>query len=259
MIKIKAIMLAAMVTGNLAACAQSEKNIVATEPLNAQQLGNYEWYVREATDAQGRTLADFSKNPNVKLQFNNGFLTVSGGCNNFAAPYQLDSRDMTLTLVGAVAGTLMSCTPELMAQDTAIERFLNEIKFRWVKNNDNQPKLWIENQQGDHLILIGVQSTASKYGQPTTVFWEINNKTRACKSAQGKKECLQVRDVTYDEGIKSSTGEWRIFDGKIEGWHFNPKEKQVLRLKVYQKKSANSREENFIYQLDQIIERSLVK
>ena len=36
-------------------------NIVANEPINEQQLNDFKWSVREASDAQGRSLADFSK------------------------------------------------------------------------------------------------------------------------------------------------------------------------------------------------------
>ena len=114
-------MLAAVFAGSLTAYAQSAKNFVANEPINVQQLNDFEWYVREALDAQGRSLADFSKNPNVQLQFKDGQLAVSGGCNNFSTSYQLDSQNSNISL-GRVASTKMACVLELMAQDEAIKK-----------------------------------------------------------------------------------------------------------------------------------------
>ena len=119
--RIKLIMLAAMFAGSLTAYAQSGKNFVDNKPINAQLLYGFEWYVREASDAQGHSLADFSKNPNVQLQFKDGLLAVSGGCNNFSTSYQLDSQNSNISL-GRVASTKMACVLELMAQDEAIKK-----------------------------------------------------------------------------------------------------------------------------------------
>ena len=157
MIKIKAIMLAAMVTGSLPACAQNVKNLVANELINTQQLSNYKWYVREASDAQGRSLADFSKNPNVQLQFKDGQLAVSGGCNNFSTSYQLDSQNSNISL-GRIASTKMACVPELMAQDEAIKKVIdnNKLHLGWFiskKKDYGELNLRMENEQGDHLLL----------------------------------------------------------------------------------------------------------
>ncbi len=114
--KIKVLILVAMISGSLAAYGQSGKNIVANEPINEQQLNDFKWSVREASDAQGRSLADFSKNSYVNLQFKDGQLAVFNGCNNFSTSYQLDSQGLNISF-GRVAGSMMSCAPELMAKD----------------------------------------------------------------------------------------------------------------------------------------------
>lgn len=252
-------MLAAVFAGSLTAYAQSAKNFVANEPINVQQLNDFEWYVREASDAQGRSLADFSKNPNVQLQFKDGQLAVSGGCNNFSTSYQLDSQSLNISL-GRIAGTKMACVPELMAQDEAIKKVIdnNKLHLGWFiskKKDYGELNLRMENEQGDHLLLA--------FEQPETIaFLEISNESKLCRS--NEKSCPLVREITYDDlGNKTKIGEWRTWQGYIiEGWQFNPRERQILRLKFYRSKRViggmcNSSLPRAV--LDKIVEREIVQ
>lgn len=259
LMKIKAIWLSTIIIGIMTACTQANNHGVTTQTTNIEQLNNYDWYLIEATDSHNRPLANFVKDSTLKLQFNNRKLNVSGGCNVIASTYQLDGNTM---FVPGIISTLMTCTSKLMAQDEALTKFMNQQKLNiaLIKSEDDQLKLRIENKNGSHLLWRGVQTTTSQYGQPTVAFWEISNKTRTCKTSQGKRECLQVRDVVYnDQGIKVQTGMWRNFAGEIEGWQFNAKEKQIVRLNVYQIKSTDATKGDFIYKLDQIIERTVTK
>lgn len=255
-------MLAAVFAGSLTAYAQSAKNFVANEPINVQQLNDFEWYVREALDAQGRSLADFSKNPNVQLQFKDGLLAVSGGCNNFSTSYQLDSQNSNISL-GRVASTKMACVPELMAQDEAIKKVIdnNKLELGLITKENGELYLKMENQQGDHLlVLAGSFFGLHKYNQPDTVFLEISNETSPCNSIQGKESCPLVRKITYDDqGNKIKKGQWHtLWRDDIDGWEFNPRERQVLRLKIYRPGPTSWRTFSSI-KLDQIIEREIVK
>ena len=214
--KIKALILVAMISGSLMACAESVENITVNEPINAQRLYESEWYVREASDAQGHSLADFSKNPNVQLQFKDGLLAVSGGCNNFSTSYQLDSQGLNISF-GRVAGIMMSCAPELMAKDEAIKKVINNNKLHlgFTKKDDGKLNLKMVNQQGDYLVL--------DFKQPEIVFWEISNETKLCRS--NEKSCPLVREITYDDlGNETKIGEWTTWwQDNILGWEFNPK------------------------------------
>lgn len=172
--RIKLIMLAAMFAGSLTAYAQSGKNFVDNEHINAELLSGFEWSVRGASDAQGHSLADFSKNPNVQLQFKDGLLAVSGGCNNFSTSYQLDSQNSNISL-GRVASTKMACVPELMAQDEAIKKMIDNNKFDLglITKENGELYLKLENQQGDHLLVVaGSFFGLHKYNQPDTVSWK---------------------------------------------------------------------------------------
>ena len=259
MIKIKAIMLAAMITGSLMACAD-----IVNIPVNEQTLNHFKWSVREASDAQGRLLADFSKNPNVQLQFKDGLLAVSGGCNNFSTSYQLDSQNSNISL-GRVAGTMMSCAPELMAQDEAIEKVVNNTKLHieLTEKDDGELNLMMKNKQGDHLLLVAPASyytrARNSYGPPRIVFWEIRN-AKPCKPVQGEEFCPVIREITYDDqGNKIKKDKWSPLWVRIMGWKFNPRERQVLRLKIYEQKSSGFCGTVLpAVTLDKIIEREIV-
>ena len=260
--RIKLIMLAAMFAGSLTAYAQSGKNFVDTEHINAELLSGFEWSVRGASDAQGHSLADFSKNPNVQLQFKDGLLAVSGGCNNFSTSYQLDSQNSNISL-GRVASTKMACVPELMAQDEAIKKVIdnNKLDLGLITKENGELYLKMENQQGDHLLVVaGSFFGLHKYSQPDTVFLEISNETSPCNSIQGKESCPLVRKITYDDqGNKIKKGEWHtLWRDDIEGWEFNPRERQVLRLKIYRPGPTSWRTFSSI-KLDQVIECEIVK
>ena len=258
MIKIKALILVAMISGSLMACAESVENITVNEPINAQRLYESEWYVREASDAQGHSLADFSKNPNVQLQFKDGLLAVSGGCNNFSTSYQLDSQNSNISL-GRIASTKMACVPELMAQDQAIKKVIdnNKLHLGFINTENGGLNLMMKNKQGDHLLLVATASSYMVlYSPPRIVFWEIRN-ARPCKPAQGEEFCPLIRKITYDDqGNKIKKGKWYPLWLKIVGWEFNPRERQVLRLKI-----SSSQSEGGLpaVVLDKIIEREIVK
>ncbi|MCO6504183.1 MAG: META and DUF4377 domain-containing protein [Snodgrassella sp.] len=257
--KIRVLVFSAIIAASLVACAKKDNNHIAFETINPQQLINYDWFLNEATDINGRPVAALSKDTKLKLQFNGQRLNVSGGCNSIGSNYQLNGKFLQLD---TPMSTMMACSPDLMAQDAAIAKLMNgqKLNIGLIKSTDNRPKLLIQSKNGDHLSFSGVQTATSKYGQPTVVFWEISNKTRTCEAAQGKKECLQVRDVTYDDqGIKIKNGVWRNFDGEIEGWQLNPNENQVLRLNVYQSNTTDASNSHYVYKLDQIIERTIVK
>ena len=73
--------------------------------------------------------------------------------------------------------------------------------------------------------------------------------------------CLQVKPITYDDqGIKTSEGEWSVFNGEIDGYQHDGKNDQVLRLQRYQLDSDEiSEDEEYAYVLDAVIESSVVE
>jgi heat shock protein HslJ len=265
LMNIKKLVVTALIAGSLAACAHTSDRKVNMRAASVQQLGAYNWQLVEATDRHGRPLANFAANSALKLNFAGQRLNVSGGCNSIGSAYQLSGQDM---YIQAPMSTMMACAPDVMAQDAAVIAFMNGQKLHAgllnVEDAQNpQPLLRIENQRGQSLLWRGVPTATSQYGQPTVVFWEISPQTQTCQTDNGAVQCLKVREIFYnDQGVKVKTGVWRNFAGTIDGWQFNPAESQVLRLNVYEVKPAGAADDTaasqYIYKLDQIIERSEV-
>ena len=262
---IKKLAVFALIAGSLAACAHTSDRKVSMRTVTVPQLSAYNWQLAEATDRQGQPLPGFAAGSSMTLNFSGLGLNISGGCNNIISSYQLNDQDMQIHVP---VSTMKACTPDIMAQDTAVMAFMNGQKLHVgllnAENNQNeQPLLLIENQDGEHLLWRGIPAAAAQYGQPTVVFWEISPQTQTCQTEQGAAQCLKVREISYnDQGVKVKTGVWRNFAGKIDGWQFNPQENQVLRLNVYEVKPADvtdtAADNQYVYKLDQIIERSVV-
>ncbi|ORF24928.1 hypothetical protein BGI15_08240 [Snodgrassella alvi] len=263
---IKKLAVSALIAGSLAACAHTSDRKVSMRAVTVPQLSAYDWQLAEATDRHGRPLPGFAAGSSMTMNFSGQRLNVTGGCNNISSNYQLNDQDMQIQ---APVSTMKACAPDIMAQDSAVVAFMNGQKLHAgllnAENDQNaQPELWIENRRGEHLLWRGVPAAVAQYGQPTVVFWEISPQAQTCQTAQGAAQCLKVREISYnDQGVKVKTGVWRNFAGKIDGWQFNPQENQVLRLNVYEVKPADvtgtAADNQYVYKLDQIIERSVVK
>lgn len=110
--------------------------------------------VDSVKDAKGHSLADFTKDSRQpRLHFKDGQLNVSGACNQYLSSYKSDSYDMKLGLGKVNSRSKMTCAPELMARDKAIERFMNNNKFLVGSEINDRSDVIMKNHQGDILTL----------------------------------------------------------------------------------------------------------
>ena len=105
----------------------------------------------------------------------------------------------------------------------------------------------IDSVDGDSIDLV-------KTGE--TVFMEIASNTVTCSSPTlPVKQCLQVRDVYYDNsGVITGTSTWRAFYPNIEGYQHQEGVGHILRLKRYNVPNAPANTQNQAYILDMIVQ-----
>ena len=75
-----------------------------------------------------------------------------------------------------------------------------------------------------------------------------------------RTQCLQVREVRYDDaGRKTTTGEWGNFYGSIEGYQHEPGIRNVLRIKRYTVQNPPADASRYAYVLDMMVESERTK
>ena len=73
--------------------------------------------------------------------------------------------------------------------------------------------------------------------------------------------CLQVRDRVYDTNglLVGTPGEWRAFAGEIEGYAHRAGERNVLRVKRFERSNPPADASRFVYVLDLVVESEVVQ
>lgn len=209
----------------------------------------------------------------VRLSFNQyqneNALSYTVGCNTISAVYEL--KDSTLAIEDGMS-TKMSCGELNKAENILMQLMEGESKLNLVKDAESKdnslgdaPLLTQVTSNGYTLVWKGRLMAQAKYNSNgETLFWAVNAKMAPC-AAGSSEMCLQVKSITYDDqGIKTSEGEWSAFNGEIEGYQYDGKHNEVLRIQRYSlndgkatKESAAS--EDYAYVLDAVIESSVAE
>lgn len=228
------------------------------------ELSAYHWRLTEAHDAHGRRLdALFVDGAEpLTIDFANGHLGLSGGCNRGSAAYAVEGDTLR---VQQFVSTQMACADtRLMALDTAAADALQgsaEIR-REPAAGDRPPQLTLAGTQGT-LVFIGEPTAETRYGGPgEIVFLEIAPERVACQHPLiPDHRCLQVRDVRYDgQGLRvGEPGEWRPLYEEIEGYTHEPGVRNVLRLKRFEHPDAPADASSSAYVLDMTVETEAVR
>ena len=209
--------------------AESDSSIPTLSPEEnlRNTLSRHRWTLVSATDSNKQPvseLADISSQGT--LVFNQGTLSYSVGCNTVSAAYQLQGH--TLSIEEGMS-TKISCSKLDRAENrlNALMWGNSELK---IKQSDS-PVLTQFTNDNVTLVWSGRLTPQAKYNSKgETVFWAVNAKKVDCE-ANNKQQCLQIRPVTYDsQGIKVREGKWRAFAGEIDGYQYDGKQEEVLRL-----------------------------
>lgn len=225
-------------------------------------LAGHHWRLVEASDASGaRIEALFTRaEAPVQLDFTDGRLGVSNTCNRMGGGYTLEGQTLT---VGRLASTLMACAdPKLAALDAEVGKRL-EGPLTLATETGTPPRLVLATAGGERLVFAGEPTAATRYGgAPERVFLEVAAQTKPCSHPLiPGKQCLQVREVRYDEaGLKvGEPGAWENFYEEIEGYAHQPGVRNVLRIDRYTRRDVPADASKYAYVLDMVVESEKVE
>jgi heat shock protein HslJ/uncharacterized lipoprotein NlpE involved in copper resistance len=227
----------------------------------AQQLENYRWTLKSATDGQKRPIDGLppSKDHPVVFSFAASRLSIQGPCNRIVGAYQINAAKQ-LTVNGS-ASTMMACDPALMQGDTALSAVLAKPLQVEIKGRPS-PRLRLTSASNGTLIFTGQATPESLYGPATMIFLEVSAHLIACDNPPVPNTvCLQIRERHYDEhGLMVGTpGEWQPLYENIEGFTHTEGERNVLRVKRFHRTATPAGASSTVYVLDMMVESETVK
>ncbi len=232
-----------------------------TISLSNPTLSSYSWQLVQATNKQGQAINSLFVRPDqpVSLQFKDNNIGVLNTCNHMGGTYKLKGNVLS---VGNLASTMMACDAPINQLDSLMGKVIEGNSTLKITTVNAQPQLTLMSASGDTLTFKGIATPETKYGaQAETIFLEISPKTQTCDAGVRQMQCLQVRQVKYnDQGLKSyASNSWENFYDPIEGYTHNTNERVIIRAKKYPVKNPPADASSAAYVLDMIVEREQVK
>ncbi len=242
----------------LAGCAQMPDSNRSNPPASqaVDSLDAFHWQLTDATNRRGDRLNYLFVQPGkpVQLDFKTNRFTVSNTCNVMGGTYTLNDNEITFS--NMVSTKMLCANPQL---NTLEQQVANQIQNR--ANIDvflsATPVLKLRFYDGNTLTFTGHPTADVRYGgSGETIFMEIASNTIACNTPMmPTKQCLQVRDVYYDNsGVITGTSTWRPFYPDIEGYQHQQGVGHILRLKRYNIANAPADAPNQAYVMDMIVQ-----
>jgi heat shock protein HslJ len=223
-------------------------------------LEAHRWTLESATNAQGRRIEAVSPAPGhtFVFSFSGSRLSVQGRCNQMTGGYRIDAAGQLS--VDRMAATMMACEAPAMQADAALSALLAQpLKADLV--NGPSPVLRLVSMNQEVLVLNGESTPEARYGKGSVIFLEVAAQPVACKNPfSAATSCLRVRELRYDEqGLPVGTpGTWRPLYENIEGFTHRAGERNVVRVKRFQRSPAPAGESEFVYVLDLLVESEIV-
>ena len=225
-----------------------------------QRLERYRWSLESATDGQNRVIEALSprKDHPVVFEFSSARLGIQGFCNRMMGSYRIDAANQ-LTVSG-MASTNIACAPELMLADAALSGLLAK-SLQVEMDSDPIARLRLVSASKETLTFTGRATPEALYGPSTLIFLEVSARHVACANPPPPStSCLQVRERRFDEqGLAvGEPGAWRTLHENIEGFTHREGERNVLRVKRFNRPTAPPGASSTLYVLDLIIETEIV-
>ena len=230
-----------------------------------QHLPAYCWQLVNATDSKNKHIDSLFARSDMPLtlKFQDNRISVLNSCNNMSGTFDLSGNNLTTK---NIASTMMACAAPLDQLDRQVSQLIAgkttiEITPKQI-NAKRVHELTLTTMQGDTLIFKGVATPETLYGSKAeTIFLEISPQTKTCSAGTRQMDCLQVKEVKYDEkGLKTySSSQWLNFYDNIDGFKHNSNERVIIRVKKYAVKNPPADASSFAYILDTTIEQERVK
>ena len=225
-----------------------------------QILEDHRWALEAATDGKDQRIEALFHTAGrpFTFTFSESRLFVQGGCNSFRGNYQVNAQGQLDT--GRMAGTMMACEPVLMKADAALTKLLAQ-PLRIELKAGAQPQLRLLTAANEILVLNGQVTPEALYGPGTIMFLEVDAQRVTCKNPwSSETQCLQVRERKFDEqGLRvAPPGEWQAFYGNIAGYQHTPGERNVIRVKRFQRNPVPADAPPAVYVLDLVVETATV-
>ncbi len=241
--------------------------LAACQSSDIQKAGDLAVSVLQQQNAD-KTLASYQWSTNTEnapkplvLNFNdNGTLSIATSCNGMSTSWKVENN---LISTGNIMATQMACETNAMKQEGVASALFSNRKAPFVLNTTDaqNPTLTIISSTGEKLVFTGKMTPETLYSsQGETIFLEISPETKKCTGV-APQTCLQVREVKYaDNGVKTQVDkDWTLFYDQIEGFTHSASERQIIRVKRFERKNPAADQSKYAYIYDMAVEREAVK
>ena len=241
----------------LAACQSSDIQKAGDLAVSVLQQQNAD---KTLASYQWSTSTENAPKPLVLNFLENGTLGISTSCNSMSTQWKVEHNTL---VTGNIASTMMACPDNAMKEEGLASSLFSDRKAPFVLNTTDpqNPTLTIISATGEKLVFTGKLTPETQYNsQGETIFLEISPETKQCTGV-APQTCLQVREVKYDEkGLKTQVDkDWTLFYDQIEGFKHTPAERQIIRVKRFERKNPAADQSKYAYIFDMSVEREAVK
>lgn len=225
-----------------------------------QDLQSYHWQLVQAKDNANQPLTSFENSithGTAKLNFSDKRIDFTIGCNQLSKPIAYQNGTMT-SLSSITVSTLMGCGKDNDTEQLLKAKMNRTSRLSLEVGQNIVPTLTQVTADNSTLVWQGTIKPEVKYGKGETVFFEVKPQLAPCDPLTGK-QCLQIREISYDNnGIKTATGQWRIFHEPIDGFHLEPTTQQIIRVQRYRTPPTDTMGYGTKYVFDSVIESELI-